>query len=33
MALVQLAMRLEQGVAGKLENGGFFNRMFGWFRR
>ena len=33
IALVQLAMRLEQGVAGKLESGGFFNRMFGWFRR
>jgi flagellar biosynthesis protein FlhG len=33
-AIAQLAMRLEQGVAGRLESsGGFFNRMFGWFRR
>ncbi len=32
-SIAQLAMRLEQGVAPKLETAGFFNRMFGWFRR
>src|SRR4051812_17006794 len=29
----QLAVRLEQGVAGKLDDGGFFNRMSRWFRK
>jgi flagellar biosynthesis protein FlhG len=29
----QLAVRLEQGVASKLEHGGFFNRMSRWFRK
>jgi len=29
----QLAVRLEQGVAGKSEHGGFFNRMSRWFRK
>jgi len=29
----QLAIRLEQGVAGKLDHGGFFNRMSRWFRK
>ena len=32
-AIAQLAMRLEQGVAPRLESAGFFNRMFGWLRR
>ncbi len=32
--LSQLAMRLQQGVAGKmLAGGGFFNRMSRWFKR
>jgi flagellar biosynthesis protein FlhG len=29
----QLAMRLEQGVAPKLDSAGFFNRMSQWFKR
>jgi flagellar biosynthesis protein FlhG len=29
----QLAIRLEQGVAAKLDGGGFFNRMSRWFRK
>ena len=30
----QLAMRLEQGVGPKLDNGGgFFNRMSRWFKK
>lgn len=29
----QLAMRLEQGVAGTVHSVGFFNRMSRWFRR
>ena len=29
----QLAVRLEKGVAGKLDHGGFFNRMSRWFRK
>lgn len=32
-AIAQLAMRLEQGVVGKIDSSGFFNRMFGWFRK
>src|SRR4051812_29325341 len=32
-SIAKLAMRLEQGVAGKLDAGGFFNRMSRWFRR
>jgi flagellar biosynthesis protein FlhG len=32
-AVVKLAMRLEQGVAAKIDTGGFFNRMSKWFRR
>ncbi len=31
--IAQLAIRLEQGVAGKLDHGGFFNRMSRWFRK
>ena len=36
LAISQLAMRLEQGVAAastSAQNGGFFNRMSRWFRR
>jgi flagellar biosynthesis protein FlhG len=33
IAVAQLATRLEHGVAGKLDPGGFFNRMSRWFRR
>ena len=33
LCISQLAMRLEQGVAVKLEGGGFFNRMSRWFRK
>lgn len=33
IALTQLAMRLEQGVASGIDTGGFFNRMSRWFRR
>lgn len=29
----QLAMRLEQGVAARIDSSGFFNRMSRWFRR
>jgi flagellar biosynthesis protein FlhG len=29
----QLAVRFEQGVASKLDHGGFFNRMSRWFRK
>ena len=32
-SIAQLAIRLEQGVAGKLDHGGFFNRMSRWFRK
>jgi flagellar biosynthesis protein FlhG len=32
-SIAKLAMRLEQGVAGKLGPDGFFNRMSRWFRR
>jgi flagellar biosynthesis protein FlhG len=32
-SIAKLAMRLEQGVAGKLGQDGFFNRMSRWFRR
>ena len=32
-SIAQLAIRLEQGVAGKSEHGGFFNRMSRWFRK
>jgi flagellar biosynthesis protein FlhG len=32
-AVNHLAIRLEQGVAGKLDHGGFFNRMSRWFRK
>jgi len=32
-SIAKLAIRLEQGVAGKLDPGGFFNRMSRWFRR
>jgi flagellar biosynthesis protein FlhG len=31
--VTQLAIRLEQGVAGRLEAGGFFTRMSRWFRK
>jgi flagellar biosynthesis protein FlhG len=31
--VAQLAIRLEQGVAGRSERGGFFNRMGKWLRR
>ena len=31
--VAQLALRLEQGVAGRLDQGGFFKRMGRWFRR
>lgn len=31
--VARLAMRMQQGVADKLDTGGFFNRMFGWLRR
>jgi len=31
--VAQLAMRLEQGVAGQGDSGGFFNRMSRWFRK
>jgi flagellar biosynthesis protein FlhG len=31
--IAQLAMRLEQGVGARLDSGGFFSRMMGWFRR
>lgn len=33
MAIGQLAARLERGVGGPVEAGGFFNRMSRWFRR
>ncbi len=32
-SVAQLAMRLQQGVGAKLDNGGFFNRMSKWFRK
>jgi MinD-like ATPase involved in chromosome partitioning or flagellar assembly len=32
-SVAKLAMRLEQGVAGRIDSGGFFNRMSRWFRR
>jgi len=32
-SISHLAMRLEQGVAGKLDQAGFFNRMSRWFRK
>ncbi|MBC8109369.1 MAG: MinD/ParA family protein [Anaerolineae bacterium] len=32
-SIAKLAMRLEQGVGGKLGQDGFFNRMSRWFRR
>jgi MinD-like ATPase involved in chromosome partitioning or flagellar assembly len=32
-AIAQLAMRLEQGLGERAQSAGFFNRMFGWFRR
>jgi flagellar biosynthesis protein FlhG len=32
-SVAKLAMRLEQGVAGGMNAGGFFNRMSRWFRR
>jgi flagellar biosynthesis protein FlhG len=31
--IAQLAMRMEQGVAASMSNGGFFNRMSRWFRK
>jgi flagellar biosynthesis protein FlhG len=31
--IAQLAIRLQQGVAMNIGNGGFFNRMSRWFRR
>jgi flagellar biosynthesis protein FlhG len=31
--IAQLAMRLEQGVAARIDTGGFFNRMSRWLRR
>ena len=33
LSVAKLASRLEQGVAAKLDKGGFFNRMSRWFRR
>jgi len=33
VSIGQLAVRLEQGVAGKQDQGGFFNRMSRWFRK
>ncbi len=33
LCISQLAMRLEQGVAPKLDSAGFFNRMSQWFRK
>jgi len=33
LCIEKLAMRLEQGVAERLDNGGFFNRMSKWFKR
>jgi len=33
IAIAQLSMRLEQGVAAKVDESGFFNRMSKWFRR
>jgi flagellar biosynthesis protein FlhG len=33
ICLAQLAVRLQQGVAGQAETGGFFDRMSKWFRR
>ncbi|MGH7178273.1 MAG: MinD/ParA family protein [Tepidisphaeraceae bacterium] len=32
-SVAHLAMRLEEGVAGKIEMSGFFDRMSRWFRR
>jgi flagellar biosynthesis protein FlhG len=31
--IARLAMRLEQGVVGKVDSRGFFNRMSQWFRK
>jgi flagellar biosynthesis protein FlhG len=33
LCIGQLAMRLEQGVAPKMDSAGFFNRMSQWFRK
>lgn len=33
VCITQLAMRMEQGVAASMHNGGFFNRMSRWFRK
>jgi flagellar biosynthesis protein FlhG len=33
LGIAQLAARLERGVGGPIEAGGFFNRMSRWFRR
>lgn len=33
LCIAQLAMRLEQGVAGQPQPGGFFKRMSRWFRK
>jgi flagellar biosynthesis protein FlhG len=33
MAIAQLAARLERGVGGPTDAGGFFNRMSRWFRK
>ena len=33
MAIAQLAARLERGVGGPADAGGFFNRMSRWFRK
>jgi flagellar biosynthesis protein FlhG len=32
-SVAKLAMRLQQGIGGKIDNGGFFTRMSRWFRR
>jgi flagellar biosynthesis protein FlhG len=32
-SVAKLAMRLQQGIGGRLDNGGFFSRMSRWFRR
>jgi flagellar biosynthesis protein FlhG len=32
-SVAKLAMRLQQGISGKVDNAGFFNRMSRWFRK
>lgn len=33
LGIAQLSMRLASGVSNQVDNGGFFNRMVGWFRK